>query len=361
MRPSGVTVESSVLSATRPLAGRGVRSTLIGLALIAPAFLLGLIVGRGWQDRAEPEPQEDEVPFRSHIRRYPYIHPLLEVNTTAKKVYREAAEIEARIKATVDELVRNDGTERISVYFQDFESGMWAGVHETLDYAPASMLKVPILIAYYKWAETDPAVLQRTIRYEKELVPPGLNTNVLPERQIRLGESYTIDDLLKRMIVHSDNNAAQVLFNAIDRDALLNVSSDLGIPPAADRVNMPDSLSPKNYSLFFRVLYNSTYLTPEMSSRALALLTETDFKDGLVAGVPQGITVSHKYGNRYSVSPNGKPFYQLHDCGIVYYPEHPYVLTVMSRGSSYEELTAGIKRVSAVVYEEVDRRFAPRG
>lgn len=352
--------ESTATPAIRPLVRHRRLARLIVPVLIVASFLLGVLLGRGWEDPAEPEPPDDTPALRSHARQYPYVHPLLEANAP-RKLYREATEIETRIRTTVDELLREDGTERVSVYFRDFGSGMWAGVNENENYAPASMLKVPILIAYYKWAETDPGVLRRTLRYEKQFVPPGLNTNVSPDDQIRLGETYTVDDLLRRMIIYSDNNAAELLFGSIDRNALLNVSGDLGISPAADRVNMPDFLSPKTYSLFFRILYNATYLTPEMSSRALALLTETDFKDGLVAGVPAEVVVSHKYGNRYSVSSDGRPLYQLHDCGIVYYPDHPYMLTVMTRGRSYEALTAGIRRVSAAVYEEVDRRFRRHG
>jgi len=42
---------------------------------------------------------------------------------------------------------------------------------------------------------------------------------------------------------------------------------------------------------------------------------------------------------------------QLHDCGIVYYPQRPYVICVMTKGRDLDVLKNVIKGISEIVYE----------
>ena len=114
-------------------------------------------------------------------------------------------------------------------------------------------------------------------------------------------------------------------------------------------------MSVEEFATFFRVLYNATLLSKDMSEKALDLLARAEFKEGLVEGVPASVTVAHKFGERVFGS-NGE-IKELHDCGIVYYPEHPYLLCVMTKGSSFEYLDDGIREISHIVYEKVNRTF----
>jgi beta-lactamase class A len=110
-----------------------------------------------------------------------------------------------------------------------------------------------------------------------------------------------------------------------------------------------------NYAIFFRVLFNASYLDKEYSEKAMELLAQSDFNDGLVAGLPRGVIVAHKFGERGNLP--GSSDYQLHDCGIVYYPNHPYLLCVMSRGNDIQHLENSIAQVSRFVYDEIDNQY----
>ena len=112
---------------------------------------------------------------------------------------------------------------------------------------------------------------------------------------------------------------------------------------------VPDfTISAKNYSTFLRILYNSTYLNDSDSEKALDILSKTTFVDGLVAGVPKGTTIAHKFGEHVS------SFHEieLHDCGIIYYPQNPYLLCVMTKGQDFSKLAKIIADISAMVYNE---------
>lgn len=67
--------------------------------------------------------------------------------------------------------------------------------------------------------------------------------------------------------------------------------------------------------------------------------------------IPSDVKVAHKFGERYYGD-----IKQLHDCGVIYYPENPYLLCVMTIGKDFEDLAEVISHVSDVVYREVDSR-----
>jgi hypothetical protein len=98
-------------------------------------------------------------------------------------------------------------------------------------------------------------------------------------------------------------------------------------------------------SKFFRLLFNSNYLGREMSETGLDLMTHCDFKDGLLKGLDSTITVAHKFGER-----SGNGFKELHEGGIIYVDNHPYILCVMTRGNDYDKLSDIIGNISRITY-----------
>jgi hypothetical protein len=88
-----------------------------------------------------------------------------------------------------------------------------------------------------------------------------------------------------------------------------------------------------------------------MSEKALSLLNKSDLKNGLAAGLPNNIIIADKFGERNNLDDGVK---QLHDCGIIYYPDNLYYLCVMTKGSSFEDLEKILKNISAITYNEVD-------
>jgi hypothetical protein len=87
------------------------------------------------------------------------------------------------------------------------------------------------------------------------------------------------------------------------------------------------------------------------SEHALELMTRSDFKSGLVAGLPSGVEVAHKFGE--AGDQNEK---QLHETGLVYAEGNPYLITVMTRGSNADSLASAIASISKLVYEQMEAR-----
>jgi beta-lactamase class A len=306
---------------------------VIGFAL---AFSAGYFV-KGWS-------APDTDGYRElHSGGFSFVSPLLECEGAEST--KEVSLFEHRIQKILDEATERGDITEASVYFRDLNNGPWFGVNEGALFSPASLLKVPRMITYFKEAERDPSLLGKKIRYEPE-ADLDLMQNFVPEKKLEPGKEYTVEQLIEQMIVYSENNAKEILAEKDDRFADA-IYKDLGmmVPGTGKLENF---MSVKEYASFFRILYNASYLTPYYSDKALELLSRTDFREGLVAGVPQGVTVAHKFGER-----GIGDIKQLHDCGVIYERTHPYLLCVMTRGKDFGPLKQTIQAVSRETYSAV--------
>ncbi len=278
---------------------------------------------------------------------YKYINPLLECDNYRPSKIISLVQLEAELKKYINQSLTKATSSHISIYFRSLNSGPWIGIDEHHAYSPASLLKVPIMIAVLKKAEYDPGLLKKKINYT-ELKDLEYTPNIKDDL-IKIGNSYTVEELLVSMIKYSDNEAKELLIDVVGDENIITSMNEIGINTSGLDLSK-DFISVKGYSSFFRFLYNATYLNREMSEKALQILSTTNFKIGLPAKLPKDIAVSHKFGERGYVDTNLK---QLHDCGIVYIPGNPYLLCVMTKGDSFEELAGVIADISEIVYKAV--------
>ena len=315
------------------------RTTLICLLCLV-FFGVGIILGRVTEKTTVIKPKV--------LREggYKYINPVLLCNTNNNQAYNEDTTLSKALIKYTEGVSEND----ISVYFLSLLSGKWASVNENETFSPASMLKVPTMVETLKYAELHPEILSKQVYYDGSFDDNKVEY-FKPQKTIQSGWYYSVDNLLTSIITYSDNNALRLLHDTIALSSFQNLYKDLKIDIPANSI---DFMSAKTYSLFLRVLYNSTYLTRESSEKALKLMTTSDFPQGLKSGVPSFIDIANKFGERQVFTPNGTLTQrELHDCGIVYAPDNPYVLCVMTRGQNFDSLISSIKNISALVYNQV--------
>src|SRR6185436_16358798 len=147
------------------------------------------------------------------------------------------------------------------------------------------------------------------------------------------------------------------LYSHIDQNLLVKFFSDFGILLPEGTGQPQDFISPKTYALFFRVLYGSTYLNRFDSEKALEILNKVEYKNALVAGVPSDIDVGHKFGEYGTLIGDQVQSREFHDCGVIYYPNHPYLLCVMTKGKDINHLQSVIKQTSEIVYKETKNLY----
>lgn len=264
------------------------------------------------------------------------------------------ASLGAKINNFIAQEKSNKVISDLSVYFRDLDNGPTLGINEHTSFAPASLLKVPVLLTYLRYSEDHPDVLTDSLTYKS--VTDSYHPFFPPQDPIKEGTEYSVEDLLDHMIIQSDNQAYFTLLDYLAQispkyNLLAETVRDLGIIDFQNSLDV--SVTVKSYASIFQQLYNNSFFSKrETSEFALNLLAKTDFDSGLKAGVPKGTEVAHKFGEREYE--NGKK--QLQDCGIVYYPNNPYLVCIMARGDNMNSLAEVIAKVSQMIYEEFNSR-----
>ena len=281
---------------------------------------------------------------------YKYTNPLLECESAT--IPTELRPFKTRLEEVVNKIIDEGRASQIAVYFRDLNNGPWFGVNEDEAFTPASLLKVPLMISYFKIAESDPSILNKEIefggldneeiKYEEENITQTLTS-------LKAGNKYKVEELIEKMIINSDNKAADLLAKNLNQASIDKpyLDNEIAIPEQVDNY----IVSVRKYASFFRILFNSSYLDREYSEKALTILSKSEFDSGLRQGVPFNIEVANKFGVR--VIKEGSE-YQLHDCGIVYYPGRPYLVCIMTRGANFQFLPQVIGEVSTFIFQGVD-------
>ena len=253
-----------------------------------------------------------------------------------------------------------DGSIRaLSIQWVDLNTGLGFQLDSTTRYVPASLLKIPILIACFKLEEEKGNILNQM------LVPgqadPGLIDKNLEENEswtFESGKAYPVSELMQIMVSHSDNNATLALLQFLEqRDPylLVRVENDLkaSLPPTSN--NLEDIVRIGHFAAMMEALYQGSYLNPDHSNRALQMLSRSRYGQGFRKSIPAGISMAHKFGVRFNVSEMNPEFpVQLHQVAIVYHPRHPFLLSVMSKGNDINMLRSALQQCARLCYEKVN-------
>ncbi len=334
-------------------------------------LLIGIVLGAGGittiQSLVKKAPPKD---IRERGRENSLTSPLLECGELSQAVSDGVlSTLHTSVQNLVNARTKSGDILYASVYFRDLNNGPWFGINESDEFFPASLLKLPLAMSFYSKAEDDPSLLQKEIIYTPDSSATSQVQPFGPTANVEAGKKYTVKQLLDIMLQQSSNESAVALANLAGQDQIMSVYHDLGLKlPVFGKDYQIDT---HKYASFFRILYNATYIDrasseallksltdASLSEALLKSLTDASFQDGLVAGIPRGIVVAHKFGSR-KVDDSGLPAQadkvQLHDCGIVYAPGKPYLLCVMTQGTDFMKLATFIKDISTLVYSDVSK------
>ena len=295
--------------------------------------------------------QKDNLMRSLRLEGYNFIRPLLACETETA-ITSEKTDI---LKKNIEEYISSEKSKgnigNASVYIRNYKDGSSININSEEEYYPASLNKIPVMIATLQMAQTDKNFLGKKIVY-KDTTDYNKGIEIQPEKFLKPGETYSIAEAIEYMIKYSDNNAFVFLTQNVDINHYKKIFSDLKIPYSADTKDHEDYITVKDFSYSLRVLFNATYLNKELSEKALEILSEVNYKDALVASLPKDIQVSHKFGIT-TTNKGGVSKEELHDCGIVY-TDTPYLICVMTKGNiNIQNPQNLIKNISAMAYNQL--------
>lgn len=227
----------------------------------------------------------------------------------------------------------------VSIYFEYLPTGANISINKDAEFFPASLFKVPVAMAAVKkidkgeWKWDNKLVLMATDKDDKFGTLYKEST----------GSIYTIEELVRRSLVDSDNTAHFILLRNLELSEINNVYTHIGL---VGFLETDGSISAKRYSVILRALYNSSYLKEENSQKIISFLIQEPFKEYLGAGMPDNIVFAHKIG----VDINKKIYL---DSGIIYFDSRPYLLVAMTKSKTGEQAKDIMKDVSGKIFDYI--------
>ena len=274
------------------------------------------------------------------LQGYKHIKPLVWVhqNCESEKYFSLKTQITNFIQTNINSGNLNSA----SFYLIDLKQGDWISYNDQEKYQPGSLMKVPVMITILKMVEKNPELFNKKILYQqafREDISP-----IFRDEMIQPGKYYTIKELLQRMIKYSDNAAATLLCQNLDSKDFENTFTDFGFKKG--NLNESYPITSVEFSDYMEMLYNAGYLTIKDSEYATELLTDCNFKKGLMAQLPDSVQVAHKFGESGDQSVK-----ELHESGIIYLNDSPYLLTIMTKGPDMSKLLPVVSSISGMIYQ----------
>lgn len=273
----------------------------------------------------------------------------------------------------------------MGIYVKDLTSGREWEVAANERYPLASVLKVPVLVEFYRQVREGRLRPDERMEYTAAWKSPG--SGILKE--LDPGLQPTLQDLVTLMIIRSDNTATDMVCarvglenvnRSLDRLGLHNtrVTMDcktllyncFGLaapwrPPGPElaeeylrraeqglrddsAIAYSDSLendvgTPRELGILLELLVKGEAFDPASSEAALAVMRRQQVQDRLPRLLPEGTVVAHKTGSIWGVR---------NDVGVVYTPGGPVIVCCLTRrcGDQTDAAATAIARVGEAVW-----------
>lgn len=254
----------------------------------------------------------------------------------------------------------------ISIAFRDLETDTEYFLNADHAFHPASTIKVHVMMEVFRQASDGLLSLGERIPISNQFVsiadgsPYSLNAKDDSEQTLypRIGETETIRELVRLMIVRSSNLATNILIQKVGTKNINDFIQALGIENvtvrrgvednAAFRLGMNNSATARGLTQTMDLIARKKVVSEQASQQMIDILFGQEFNESIPALLPNSVKVAHKTGWNNDL---------YHDMGIVY-PGHrkPYSLSIMTKGFAEDreaEAHACMSRISKAIYEQL--------
>jgi beta-lactamase class A len=267
------------------------------------------------------------------------------------------------LEAELRSIIGQSGAE-VGLAFRTLDGRAQVLIDPDKPFHAASTMKVPVMIELFRQVRAGALTLSDPLEVRNEFhsivdgstftLSEGDDSDVLIYKAI--GRSLTLEQLNEAMITVSSNFATNLLIEklgvgkiraTVDRLGASGMQVLRGVEDqkAFDK-GLNNSTTARGLLVLFERLGRGKAVDAKSDAAMIAVLKRQKFADAIPAGLPPGTEVAHKTGNITRIH---------HDAGIVY-ARRPYVLVILVRGiQEKKESAALMARLSAAIYQAVDR------
>jgi beta-lactamase class A len=252
---------------------------------------------------------------------------------------------------------------KVGYYVKDLDNGRVIARNEDAVFNPASTIKILLLCAAFDSARKGRFSLNERVAVDDAVKVGGCG--VLSE--LMAGLNPTVGDLMKLMVILSDNTATNMLFDIVGGAEALDLYAQswklresrlrrkmFDTEAAARGIN--NTATPFELALVLEGLANKTLMHPDDCEAAIAMLLRQQVNTKIPGKIvdrwewysgTNPVKVAHKTGEVEGVE---------HDIGIMYLPNRKkVVLAVMTEGNDNEKAIDFIRNLAG----ELVARLAP--
>lgn len=254
----------------------------------------------------------------------------------------------------------------ISAAVHDLKTGGEILVNADVMMHPASTMKVPVMMEVFRQAHEGLLSLDerlpilnsfKSIVDGSEFALEEADDSDLTLYK-RIGETESIRELNRLMIVRSSNLATNLLMERVGTARVDAFIKELGIADMtvirgledkkAYRLDINNSASARSSTHMMRLIAEGNVVSREVCDEMIEVMLGQEFNESIPALLPPDVKVAHKTGW------TGEHF---HDIGIVFLPNRqPYVISLFTHGFPEDDENQAhrcMAEISKIIYEGI--------
>ncbi|MDF2607009.1 MAG: penP [Bacillales bacterium] len=238
------------------------------------------------------------------------------------------------IDAKINSLIKKSGGQ-ITISYENLITKDKLNYNVNTAMRAASTMKLPLALFVLEKAEQGSINLNQRLVYTSRHYYGG--SGIIQNKKI--GTSYTIRELIKYAIVHSDNIAFIMLKEKVGSGAFLNYLKTSGAKYGY--VNGVATLSANDLNIFLKKAYTFSQKS-KLGKELVNYLSNTVYNTTIPSGIPK-IRVAHKVGMI--------PMYNIYnDAGLIF-DNQPYTLVIMTKGIEYNKSQKVIAELASLIHK----------
>ena len=231
------------------------------------------------------------------------------------------------------------------IYILDLDTGNYADLGGDKVFPTASIIKLPILVAFFQDVDAGKIRLDETLVMTPDVIVGGSGEI----QDLPTYSKFSALDTVNKMITISDNTATNMIIKRMGGLGVLNQRfRSWGLTKTGLRNWLPDlrgtnTTTPKELVRLLAMVDKNQLLSPQSRSQALDILRRVRNRSLLATGIGRGATIAHKTGDIG---------FMLGDAGLIEMPNGKHYLAAVLVKSGYNDPDARdfTQEVSRIVY-----------
>ena len=259
----------------------------------------------------------------------------------------------------------NNETGNFALAFKNLDDGKEILINENEIFHAASTMKTPVMIEFYKQLHQGKLSLEDTLQIKNEFksIVDGTMYKLSEfddsdkNTYNKLGQYYSINNLIYEMITISSNFATNILIEYIGANNVtksmkeigaLNINVLRGVEDIkAFELGLNNTTSAKDLLIIYEKLAKGKIINNESSAIMIEILKDQKYDDIIPKYLPRDIEIANKTGMITGVH---------HDSGIVFLKDgKKYVIVLLSKNmSDMESGTEMMAKISELIYKTLN-------